>query len=113
MHNTSTRRGQHTCNSLICHFFLQSANTEALRASLVAVAEDKCPALLPNARAAYIKFARVFSLFATCHHLYNESRVTEEDIDQLGTYTYTQNYICCEWPRTARTSTFIFAETNI
>ncbi len=92
---------------------MQSANTEALCASLVAVAEDECPALLPNARAAYIKFARVFSLFAKCHYLYNGSRVTEEDIDQLGTYMYTQNYICCERLRTTYTSTFIFAETNI
>ncbi len=65
--------------------FLQSANIEALCSSMVAVAEEKCPALLPNARPAYIKFACALSLFAKCHHLYNGRGVTEEDIDQLGT----------------------------
>jgi len=66
---------------------LQSASTEALCSSLIAVAEQKCPTLLPNARAACTKFVRAFSLFAKCHHLYNGWGVSEEDIDKLGTHT--------------------------
>ena len=57
----------------ICHG-LQSANTEVLCSSLVAVAEQKC-STLPE------QLAPSLSMLLW-------QGVSEEDIDKLGTYTY-------------------------
>ena len=60
---------------------------QALCSTVIAVAEEKCPAMLPKARAVYIKFVRTFSAFAKCHHIYNGRGATDDDIKKLGMCT--------------------------
>ncbi len=85
----------HVCVKVIHpSMFLQPHNTEALCSTLVTVAEEKCPTLLPKARAAYIKFAKAFTLFSECHKIYNGREVNDEDIKQLGKYSIQSTCDC-------------------
>ena len=51
---------------------------------MVKVAEDHCPAALPQAREIEKKFSRLFSLYGACHKIYNANYTSDANIDKLS-----------------------------
>ena len=71
---------------------------------MATVAENHCPAALPQALQIEKKHKKVLTLFHECHQVYDKKYVTDEEIDLLGTYTFA--YL------TLRTFTFLFREED-
>ena len=72
--------------------FIQAEHIATLCLSIINVAEEKCPSLLPRAHYISEKFTSTFKLFSHCHSLYNSKFLTTEQIDSLGQhqiYTHT------------------------
>ena len=55
-----------------------------LCSAIVSVAEEKCPAMLPQAREVYGRHKEAIVLFGKCHNGYNGRVLSNEDIDALG-----------------------------
>ena len=51
---------------------------------MVAIAQEKCPSLLPEVTEAYTRFTTIITLFEKCHRVYNGGVTDDSTIDQLG-----------------------------
>ena len=68
-------------------YFFQTANIETLCCSVVAVAQQHCPAVVPLATVIESKFKKVFTLFCSCHKLYDSGVLNDAEIAKLGKYS--------------------------
>lgn len=60
----------------------QTSNIDTLCCSVVAVAQQHCPAVVPQATEIESKFKKVFILFRNCHS--DSGILTDADIAELG-----------------------------
>ncbi len=78
----------------IAHNFQQKPqNNETLCSTVTDVAEQHAASLLPAARAVAVRFRQVFTLFESCHCIYDSSKMLEDStIDELGENNRSCNY---------------------
>lgn len=57
---------------------------QALCSGIVAIAREKCPALLLEAEQVYTRFTTALTLFEKCHLVYSGGVADDSTIDQLG-----------------------------
>lgn len=63
---------------------MQDENIDTMCASMLTLAQARCPSLVAEATTLFTKFKELFRLFALCHKVYDSNYVTDENISALG-----------------------------
>ena len=63
------------------------ANIKTLCSSVVTVAQQHCPVVLPQAQEIESRFMKVLVLFQCCHKLYDSGVLNDAEIEELGMST--------------------------
>ena len=70
----------------------QTSNIDTLCCSVVAIAQQHCPAVVPQATEIESKFKKVFTLFHNCHQLYDSGVLDDTEVATLGRH----NTVICK-----------------